>query len=85
MSEMVFIKADGFDDCIVGVDLMKGRIAYSKQKMVEQLVLVDGMSWEEAVEYLEFNTWSAYIGENTPIYLDDYDVLYMTFAHEEED
>jgi len=83
MSEM--IKADGFDDCIVGVDLMKRRIAYSKQKMVEQLVLMDGMSWEEAVEYLEFNTWSAYVGEHTPIYLDDYDVLYMTFPHEEED
>lgn len=70
------ILADGFDDCIVGVDLDSMRIAYSKQKMIEKLVL-DGMSWSDAIDYLSFNTWFAYVGKHTPIYLDDYDVLYI--------
>ena len=82
MSEI--LKADGFDDCIVGVDLSSGRIAYSKQMMVEKLVVEECMDWEDAIEYLEFNTWGAYVGEHTPIYLDDYDVLYMSFPHEDE-
>ena len=31
----------------------------------------EGMSFEDAVEYLEFNVWGAYIGKGTPIYSDD--------------
>ena len=68
--------ADGYDKCIVGVDLDSMRVAYSKQKMVEMLVLEEGMTWGDAIDYLVFNVWGAYMGENTPIYLDDYDTLY---------
>lgn len=67
---------DGFDDCIVGVDFDSMRIAYSKQKMVEHLVVKDGMSFEDAYEYLSFNVWCAYLGKHTPIFLDDHDVVY---------
>ena len=70
------LKADGFDSCIVGVCLDSMRMAYSKQKMVELLVLEQGMEWGDAIDYLVFNTWGAYVGEHTPIYLDDYDTLY---------
>jgi hypothetical protein len=27
----------------------------------------------EAIEYLEFNTWNAYVGPNTPIYSETMD------------
>jgi len=70
------IKADGFDSCIVGVCLDSMRIAYSKQKMIESLVLEKGMDWGMAIDYLSINIWGAYLGINTPIYLDDYDVIY---------
>jgi len=70
------IKADGFDSCIVGVCLDSMRIAYSKQKMIESLVLEKGMDWGIAIDYLSINIWGAYFGINTPIYLDDYDVIY---------
>jgi len=30
------------------------------------------MDEEEAIEYLEYNTFSAHIGEKTPIWVDDY-------------
>ena len=49
------------------------RIVYSKSKMVETLTL-NGLDEEEAVEFLEFNTWSAYMGEHTPIYVEDMNI-----------
>ena len=57
------LKADGFDDAIIGsVDSSGNRITgtvlvYSKSKMIKILMNKDKMSYEEAVEYLEFNTW----------------------------
>lgn len=73
------LTADGFDDAIVGIDLSSGRVAYSKQKMVEILVIRDEMSWDEAYEFADFNIWCAWMGEQTPIYLDDYDVVYQEY------
>ncbi len=67
------ILADGFDKAILGVDTEYQRVVYSKQKMVEILML-DGLSEEDAVEYLEFNTWSAYVGESTPIFVHDMNI-----------
>jgi hypothetical protein len=32
----------------------------------------DLMDEEEAVEYLEFNTFGAYMGEKTPIWVEDF-------------
>ena len=31
----------------------------------------DGMSYDEAMEYFDFNVQGAWVGENTPIFLDD--------------
>ena len=28
------------------------------------------MSHEDAIEYLEYNVWGAYVGEQTPIYIE---------------
>jgi len=65
-----FLKADGFDDAVVGVEFSTMRLVYDKNKMIHILIENDGMDYEDAVEYLEFNTWSAYIGEKTPIYIE---------------
>src|SRR6056300_363410 len=57
----VMLKADGFDDCIIGfAEVWDGnkrfhRIVYDALKMVEVLMDRDGMSHEEAIEYFEFN------------------------------
>jgi hypothetical protein len=63
-----YIKADGFDQAVIGVDIIAERIVYCKQKMVE--ILTQEMDEDEAIEFLEFNTWTAYVGEHTPIYID---------------
>ena len=64
--------ADGFDECIIGVsdDFGKMRVVYSIDKMVEKWMLEHGESYLNAREYLEFNTFCAWVGENTPIYVE---------------
>jgi hypothetical protein len=68
--EEEFLKADGFDDAIIGFEFNTMRLVYDKNKMIHILIENDGMDYEDAVEYLEFNTWCAYIGEKTPIYIE---------------
>lgn len=65
---MNYLKAEGFDEAIIGIDSLGERLIYDKQKMIE--ILSAQMSIEDAIEFLEFNTWDAYVGEHTPIYMD---------------
>lgn len=59
-----------YDDAIIGTS-HDDRVVYSFDKMVECLMNDDGMSYEEAVEFIEFNTLRAipYFGPNAPIVL----------------
>ena len=60
---------EGYDDAIIGLDSSGDvfRVIYDREKMVEMLE-EDGMSSEEAWDYLEYNVFGAYVGEGTPIY-----------------
>ena len=66
---MSYLKADGFDGAIIGVDANVERIVYDKHKMIE-ILISQGWEHEDALEHLEYNVWCAYVGENTPIYVD---------------
>lgn len=70
------IKLEFYKQCAVGVDLNDMRIAYSKQKMIEQFIGQFGGTIQDAIEYLSEEYWNIYLGKHTPIYLDDYDVIY---------
>lgn len=65
--------ADGLEDAFIGsVYSIKFGInlaVYDIDKCVEILVTRDGMSDEEAIEFLEFNTFCAWVGEGTPLFL----------------
>ena len=62
--------ADGFDEAIVGVSLGHTyRVVYDARLMVAKLIREDGMDYANAWEYLDFNTFQAYVGERTPIYV----------------
>jgi len=67
--------ADGFDKAIVGVDLVSSppRIIYDKSKMIDVLVHQEELSIEDAIDFLAYNVWGAYVGLGTPIYMDDGD------------
>ena len=64
--------ADSFDGAIIGVtvDGGTGRVVYNTRKMVDILLQKGDITEEEAWEYLEFNTFGAYVGDQTPIYVD---------------
>lgn len=65
--------ADGFDDAIVGVSNRVGLeplVTYDIEKCINILMKRDGMTYDDAYQYFEYNVLGAYMGENTPIYLD---------------
>ena len=74
--ELELLSADGFEDAVIGVvdDRVAGvyRFAYSIVECINVLMNRDGMSEEEAQEYFDFNVQGAYMGEKTPIWVDDY-------------
>lgn len=61
---------DGFEDAFIG---FSRRIndpllaVYSWEKMVEVLMRRDGMTYDDATEYIDFNCIGAWVGEQTPI------------------
>ena len=57
-----------YDGSIVGVTT-DGRVVYDYDKMVEELMQEEECSYEEAVEWIDYNTIRAlpYAGENGPI------------------
>lgn len=64
------LKADGFDDAVIGVDEKTMRLIYSVGRCIEILV-EDGMTMEEAMEYFDFNVSGAWVGDKTPIWSQD--------------
>lgn len=66
------LKADGFDDAIIGIARRCGQpalVAYSVNKCIQ--ILMQDMSEEDACEYFEFNVVGAWVGENTPVFIED--------------
>jgi hypothetical protein len=62
---------DGFDDCIIGICESFGGVpvvAYDYERVLANLQ-ASGMTYEEAVEYHEFNQAGAYVGEQTPVFI----------------
>ena len=66
--DMTFLFADGFDAAIIGV--YDDKIVYSVDKAIAVLQL-EGMEEGEAIEYFYFNVAGAYVGEQTPIWVED--------------
>jgi hypothetical protein len=71
--ELLF--ADGFNDAVIGVAYDKAtstnRVIYSRTKCIDVLMERDGMEYEVAVEFFDFNVTDAYVGNKTPIFMDD--------------
>jgi hypothetical protein len=67
--EEMFLKADGFDDAIIGVEESTMRLIYSVSKCLE--ILMQDSSEEDAIEHFEFNVRGSYVGEKTPIWCSD--------------
>lgn len=64
--------SDGHDKALMGYTLnthMPNRAVYDAEKCAEIMVEDHDMTPEEAFEFLDFNTFCAYVGDNGPLYL----------------
>jgi hypothetical protein len=78
------MKIDGHDDAIIGPAMvwtedgsLRDVLVYDAEKIRETLMKRDGMSFEDAREFIEFNIEGAYMGPHTAIVVwpnDDWDM-----------
>lgn len=66
------LKADGFDEAVIGIEIPSMRLIYSVSQCIDILVNDDEMDREDAVDHFYFNVAGAYVGEQTPIWCEDY-------------
>ena len=64
-----FLKADGFDEAVIGVDYDNLRLVYSISKVID--ILKQYMNTDDAWEYFAFNILGSYVGEKTPVWCYD--------------
>lgn len=77
------LKIDGHDDAIIGPAMvwtedgtLRDVLVYDAEKIRETLMKRDGMSFEDAREFIEFNIEGAYMGPHTAVLVwpnDDWD------------
>lgn len=63
---------DGHDNAIIGVAErinMGLVVAYDEELIIQNLMDRDGMDYEEALEFFQFNIKGAWVGETTPIFI----------------
>lgn len=88
LEESIVFENPDYDSAIIGYDANDNRVIYDFERMAEHLMDVDGMTYEEAIEFIEYNTLRAipYAGSNPPIVLqriDDY-MDYHNYEKEED-
>ena len=67
--DIIFQRATGLDDAIIGVDERTFRLIYSVTKCIE--ILSKDSNEDDAREFFDYNTRDAYVGNFTPIWCDD--------------
>ena len=67
--DMMF--ADGYDEAIAGVvwDGERTRVVYRTESILE-ILMDQGMTYDEASGYFDFNVAGSYMGVYTPLYLE---------------
>ncbi len=63
--------ADGFDKACIGVARRcTGDVACYDVEMCIGVLMEDGMTYEDAREYFEYNVVGAFVGEYTPVFVE---------------
>ena len=63
--------AVGFEEALIGYgnQFNKHVAIYDRDKCIDILMERDGMDIEEAEEFFEYNVQGGYVGEETPVFL----------------
>jgi len=70
--DLLVMDPEYLDEAIIGVATRIGleAVCYDTEKVIELLMQHDGMGYEEAIEYMDFNMKGAWVGETTPVFLE---------------
>jgi len=76
-TETTVLKADGFDNAIIGHTsywngIPNTILVYDAEKCIEILMERDGMDYEEASEFFSFNVAGSWNGDGTPLFVYKY-------------
>jgi hypothetical protein len=63
-----FLKADGLDEAVIGIEEDEMRLVYSVDKCIE-ILMTHGMEYDEALEFFDYNVRGAWMGDKTPIWV----------------
>lgn len=67
----LFIKPEGFDEAVIGVEAETLVLVYSVKKCIQ--ILVDkGYDYMDAVDFVEYSLKDVDFGERTPIFVEDH-------------
>jgi len=69
LAEEECLTADGFDDALVGCTYGANVVAVYDINRVIEILVEEGMDYEDAVEHVDFNIVGSYVGEKTPIFM----------------
>jgi hypothetical protein len=67
-----FIKIDGMDKAVIGIEIKTERLVYSESKIIEELMNQQEMEYAEAYHWYSYNILDAYVDDNQPIIIKDY-------------
>lgn len=65
------LKADGFDEAVIGIEINSMRLIYSVSKCLDIIAIDDDLTYTDALEHFDYNVRGSYVGEKTPIWCDD--------------
>jgi hypothetical protein len=71
LDDATFLEPSAYDAAIIGKAERFGMpsvVAYDTDKVME-IQLANGMTIEEAIEFFEFNTLGAWMGDLTPVFI----------------
>jgi hypothetical protein len=70
-NEPTVLMADGFDDALIGIGQQFSTYlaVYDYDKCVEVLMTRDGMSRDDAIEFMEVNVVGSFVGPRTPVFV----------------
>ena len=69
LEENECLLADGFEDALIGITEGMNAVAVYDYESCVHILTEQDMSYDEAVEYMDFNVTGAYVGEKTPVFV----------------
>jgi len=84
---MSYLFADGFEKAIIGIAQRCGEkpiVCYDREKCIRILMKRDKIAREDAEEFFSVNTEEAWVGKQTPIFIERMDLADIQEACLEE-